>query len=178
MVYSALQHRLLGIYTRFIQKGHQCLYISPIFFYDYSTSIFTLKNINNLIPFFLISIKERLECLSATLLVKLTRMVSHTFWMKGVFSTRFFPSPKIPGLQLHSRQWESWMFSHTLEFGICGFYSGMKYLCVVQMALLSYYWIPTEVQALHIELRWVWSAKYIIAYIKRALSPRLRHEDS
>lgn len=38
---------------------------------------------------------------------------------------------------------------HTLEFGICAFKSCMKYLSVVQMAVLSYYRIPTVIQGLN-----------------------------
>ena len=43
------------------------------------------------------------------------------------------------------------MFADILEFGICGSSHTMKYLCIVQITLLSYHWIPTVVQELHLE---------------------------
>jgi len=41
------------------------------------------------------------------------------------------------------------MFAHIFQFGTRGFKSCMKYLHIVQMVLLSYYWIPVVVQGLN-----------------------------
>lgn len=57
--------------------------------------------------------------------------------------------PKSQGCIYSFRGGILWCLHTFFQFGTCGFKNRMKYLCIVQTALLSYYWIPVLVQGLN-----------------------------
>lgn len=58
-------------------------------------------------------------------------------------------SPKCQGCIYSFRSGILWCLHTFFQFGTCGFKNCMKYLCIVQVVLLSYYWIPVLVQGLN-----------------------------